>query len=156
MDIDYYPLMKEALREAQDAFTSGEIPVGAVLAGSDGRIVARAHNSPISLNDPTGHAEILVIRKAGLFYRNYRLNDTILVVTVEPCIMCMGAAIHARVAGLVFGAHDPKAGAAGSLYDFSSDKRLNHRIEVISGVFEDQCGTLMQEFFHNRRKNHPN
>ncbi len=148
--------MKEAIKEARNAFSMGEVPVGAVLVGSDGRIVARAHNRPISLNDPTAHAEILVMKEAGRFYRNYRLNDTILVVTVEPCLMCMGAAINARVTRLVFGTHDPKAGAAGSLYDFSSDKRLNHRIEVTSGVMEEECRSLMQDFFHDRRKSQGN
>ncbi len=156
MDVELYHLMKEAIKEARNAFSMGEVPVGAVLAGSDGRIVARAHNRPISLNDPTAHAEILVMKEAGRFYRNYRLNDTILVVTVEPCLMCMGAAINARVTRLVFGTHDPKAGAAGSLYDFSSDKRLNHRIEVTSGVMEEECRSLMQDFFHDRRKSQGN
>ena len=120
--------------------------------GADGTIVAKAHNQPIALNDPTAHAEILALRKAGLVLRNYRLNNTILVVTVEPCLMCMAAAINARIARLVFGADDPKGGAAGSLYNLASDNRLNHRIEITSGIMEKECRTLMQEFFRIRRE----
>jgi tRNA(adenine34) deaminase len=149
---DLYHLMKEALKEAEKGLIKGEVPVGAVLAGSDGRIVAKAHNQPIALNDPTAHAEILALRKAGLVLRNYRLNNTILVVTVEPCLMCMAAAINARIPRLAFGADDPKGGAAGSLYNLASDNRLNHRIEINSGIMEKECRTLMQEFFRIRRK----
>jgi len=149
---DLYHFMKEALKEAEKGLTRGEVPVGAVLAGSDGQIVAKAHNQPIALNDPTAHAEILALRKAGLVLRNYRLNNTILVVTVEPCLMCMAAAINARIARLVFGADDPKGGAAGSLYNLASDNRLNHRIEITSGIMEKECRTLMQEFFRIRRE----
>ena len=152
MDPDLYHLMKEALKEAKKGFKSGEVPVGAVLAGPDGQIVARAHNQPISLNDPTAHAEILVMRKAGLFYRNYRLTDTLLIVTVEPCLMCMGAAINARISGLVFGAFDPRAGAAGSVYNLAADSRLNHSIEVTSGIMEEECRDLIQDFFKIRRE----
>jgi len=149
---DPYHFMKEALKEAEKGLTRGEVPVGAVLAGSDGQIVAKAHNQPIALNDPTAHAEILALRKAGLVLRNYRLNNTILVVTVEPCLMCMAAAINARIARLVFGTDDPKGGAAGSLYNLASDNRLNHRIEITSGIMEKECRTLMQEFFRIRRE----
>lgn len=149
---DLYRLMKEALKEAERGLTKGEVPVGAVLAGSDGQIVARAHNQPIALNDPTAHAEILALRKAAQVLRNYRLNNTILVVTVEPCLMCMAAAINARISRLAFGADDPKGGAAGSLYNLASDDRLNHRIEITSGIMEKECRTLMQEFFRIRRK----
>jgi tRNA(adenine34) deaminase len=149
---DLYRLMKEALKEAERGLTKGEVPVGAVLAGSDGQIVARAHNQPIALNDPTAHAEILALRKAAQVLRNYRLNNTILVVTVEPCLMCMAAAINARISRLAFGADDPKGGAAGSLYNLASDDRLNHRIEITSGIMEKECRTLMQEFFKIRRK----
>ena len=144
--------MHEALREAKKGFEKGEVPVGAVLAGPDGTVVARAHNQPISLNDPTAHAEILVLRSAGAFYKNYRLHKTTLVVTIEPCMMCMGAALNARISRLVFGAFDPKSGAAGSLYDLSEDRRLNHRVELISGVMEKECRELMQNFFGLRRK----
>ena len=152
MDRDLFHLMKQALSEAEKAYSKGEVPVGAVLARPEGQIVAKAHNQPRALNDPTAHAEILVMRKAGLFYRNYRLNNTILVVTLEPCLMCMGAAINARVAQLVFGACDLKAGAAISLYRLADDKRLNHRIEIISGIMEEECRALMQRFFRMRRK----
>jgi len=149
---DLYHLMKEALKEAERGLTKGEVPVGAVLAGSDGQIVAKAHNQPIALNDPTAHAEILALRNAGSVLRNYRLNNTILVVTVEPCLMCMAAAISARIPRLAFGAYDPKGGAAGSLYNLASDDRLNHRVEITSGIMEKECRTLMQEFFRIRRK----
>lgn len=150
--VDLYHLMQQALAEAEKGLSAGEVPVGAVLAGPDGQIVARAHNQPITLQDPTAHAEILVIRKAGLFFGNYRLNDTLLVVTVEPCIMCMGAAIHARIARLVFGSPDPKGGAAGSLYNVASDKRLNHEIEVTPGIMEQECRELIEGFFRGRRE----
>jgi tRNA(adenine34) deaminase len=147
----FYPLMERALEEAEKGFAEGEVPVGAVLAGPDGRIVAKAHNQPIALNDPTAHAEILVLREAGALYKNYRINGAILVVTIEPCLMCMGAAFNARISRLVFGAHDPKWGAARSLYDLAADDRLNHRIEVVSGIMEKECGKLMQDFFRVRR-----
>ncbi len=144
--------MKQALGEAEKGSSMGEVPVGAVLASPEGQIVAKAYNQPIALGDPTAHAEILAIRKAGLFFRNYRLNNTILVVTLEPCLMCMGAAINARIARLVFGTFDPKAGAAGSLYNLSEDRRLNHRIEVVSGIMEEECRFLIQDFFRVRRQ----
>ena len=144
--------MKQALSEAEKGSSMGEVPVGAVLASPEGQIVAKAYNQPITLGDPTAHAEILAIRKAGLFFRNYRLNNTTLVVTLEPCLMCMGAAINARIARLVFGTVDPKAGAAVSLYNLAEDKRLNHRIEVVSGIMEEECRSLIQDFFRVRRE----
>jgi len=143
--------MTQAIIEAQRAFSEGEVPVGAVVAGPDGRILASAHNQPIALKDPTAHAEILALRQAGIAMGNYRLNECILVVTIEPCLMCMGAAIHARIARLVFGAFDAKGGAAGSLYDLSRDDRLNHRPEVVSGIMEEACQDLMRRFFRDRR-----
>ena len=152
MHLDLYDLMGLALREAERGFSRGEVPVGAVVATPNGRIVAKAHNQPIALKDPTAHAEILAMRKAGLSYQNYRLNNTLLVVTIEPCLMCMGAAINARIDRLVFGAADPKAGAVHSLYRLAADKRLNHRIEVVSGIMEEECLALMQNFFRARRK----
>lgn len=152
MAIDLYHLMQEALSEAEKGLVAGEVPVGAVLAGPDGQIVAKAHNQPITLQDPTAHAEILVMRKAGLFFENYRLNNTLLVVTIEPCLMCMGAAVNARIARLAFGASDPKGGAAGSLYNLASDKRLNHEIEVIPGIMEQECRELIGGFFQGRRE----
>ena len=150
---DLYHLMKQALKEAEKGFAKGEVPVGAVLAGPEGKIVAKAHNLPISLNDPTAHAEILALRSSGAFYKNYRLRDATLVVTIEPCIMCIGAALNARISRLVFGAFDHKAGAAGSLYNLATDARLNHRIKVISGIMEKECSMLVQDFFHLHREN---
>ncbi|MFH0844744.1 MAG: tRNA adenosine(34) deaminase TadA [Pseudomonadota bacterium] len=144
--------MKEALREAEKALAMGEVPVGAVLADPAGTIVARAHNRPITLNDPTAHAEIMALRAGGAYYGNYRLTETTLVVTIEPCLMCMGAAINARISRLVFGVLDPKAGAAGSLYDLGADNRLNHSIEVVPGVMEKECRKFIQDFFSIRRE----
>ncbi len=152
MPLDLFHLMKQALSEAEKGSSMGEVPVGAVLASPEGQIVAKAYNQPIALGDPTAHAEILAIRKAGSFFRNYRLNNTTLVVTLEPCLMCMGAAINARIARLVFGTVDPKAGAAVSLYNLAEDKRLNHRIEVVSGIMEEECRSLIQDFFRERRR----
>ena len=144
--------MKEALREAAKGSDKGEVPVGAVIVDPTGVIVARAHNQPISLNDPCAHAEILALRQAGIFYRNYRMEQATLVVTIEPCLMCIGAAMHARIKTLVFGALDPKWGGAGSLYNVPADLRLNHRIEVVPGVLEEECLKLMQDFFRTRRE----
>ncbi len=152
MPVDVYHLMKEALYEAEKAAAQGEVPVGAVVVDAGGKVVARAHNSPRALKDPTAHAEILALREAAALLGNYRLTGSTLVVTVEPCLMCMGAALHARVARLVFGTFDPKGGAAGSLYDLAHDFRLNHRIEVVSGVEEEACRRLIQGFFRSRRK----
>jgi tRNA(adenine34) deaminase len=151
MHDDLNQWMEQALKEAEKGHEEGEVPIGALLIGPDGDILAKAHNRPIALNDPTAHAEILVLRSAATNMGNYRLNGSTLVVTIEPCIMCMGAMIHARIARLVFGAFDPKAGAAGSLYNLAEDQRLNHRIEVISGMMEKACGRLLQDFFRARR-----
>ena len=152
MPIDFYQLMQEALKEARIGFSEGEVPVGAVLAVGDGHIIAGAHNQPIALHDPSAHAEILVMRKAASVFRNYRLPHMVLVVTIEPCLMCMGAALHARIAQLAYGAKDPKAGAAGSLFNLAADKRLNHTMEVVPGIMEEECRGLMQDFFKARRK----
>jgi tRNA(adenine34) deaminase len=151
MGDDLYLWMEQAIREAQKGSDEGEVPVGAVLVGADGTIVAKAHNRPITLKDPTAHAEILVLRAGGALFGNYRIPDVTLVVTIEPCAMCMGAALQARVSRLVFGAHDPKSGAAGSVYNLATDERLNHRIEVIPGVMEEECRELMLNFFRDRR-----
>ena len=148
---DFSPFMKEALQEAKKGFDEGEVPVGAVIVDPAGAIVARAHNQPISLNDPCAHAEILALRQAGIFYRNYRIEGATLVVTIEPCLMCIGAAMHARVVRLIFGALDPKSGAAGSLYNVPEDLRLNHRIEVVPGVLAEECRKVLQDFFRVRR-----
>jgi tRNA(adenine34) deaminase len=151
MGPDLCRLMEQALREAHTAFDRGEVPVGAVLARMDGEIIARASNHSIALNDPTAHAEILALRRGAAVEGNYRLTGCILAATVEPCLMCMGAIIQARIKHLVFGAPDPKCGAAGSLYDVPNDPRLNHRVEVTSGILEKDCRSLMQDFFRIRR-----
>jgi tRNA(adenine34) deaminase len=150
MHYDVY--MEKALKEAEKALKKGEVPVGAVLIGPDEKILATAHNQPISMKDPTAHAEILVLRSAGNRVGNYRLTGTTLVVTMEPCPMCLGAALHARISRLVFGAFDPKWGAVGSLCNLADDDRLNHRIEVVSGILEEPCARLIRDFFQNRRK----
>lgn len=145
--------MGRALREAEKAGFEEEVPIGAVLISADGTILAADHNRTRQEKDPTAHAEILVLRKAARVVNNYRLTGTTLFVTIEPCPMCAGALIQARVARVVFGAPDPKAGALGSLYDLSGEGRLNHRIEVIPGILEPECRNLMQKFFKVRRSN---
>ena len=144
--------MNPALEEAKKAGQKDEVPVGAVVVTEKGKILSSAHNQVIGLYDPTAHAEILAIRKAASKVQNYRLLNTTLYVTVEPCIMCMGAIIHARISTVVFGAFDPKWGAAGSLYNFSDDTRLNHQLEIVPGICEDECKALMQDFFRSKRK----
>jgi len=144
----YY--MRLALDEAAAALSSGEVPVGAVLV-RDGDVLARGHNAPIGQCDPTAHAEIVALRAGARATGNYRLTGTVLYVTIEPCVMCMGALVHARVSRVVFGAPDPRVGAAGSVLDLGRDSRLNHRLEVIGGVLEAECRAMIQEFFQNRR-----
>ncbi|MCF8055925.1 MAG: tRNA adenosine(34) deaminase TadA [Desulfocapsa sp.] len=143
--------MQQALLLAKSASECGEVPVGALVV-KDGEIIARAANGPISTNDPTAHAEILALRKASATLENYRLPASTLYVTLEPCIMCMGAIIHARVQRLVFGAYDPKTGAAGSRYTIGNDGLLNHWLEITGGVCEAECGDLLKDFFRARRK----
>ncbi len=143
--------MRMALDEAKKAFCKGEVPVGAIITDGD-IVVARAHNQPISMNDPTAHAEILAIREAGKVRGNYRLNGMELFVTIEPCIMCASALMHARIARLYYGARDPKMGGVESLYSILSDKRLNHHIEVKGGIIEDECLMLLRDFFRERRR----
>ena len=138
------------MEEAHQALSEDEVPIGAVLV-SEGAVLARAHNKPISLNDPTAHAEILVLREASQRKSNYRLPNTILYVTVEPCLMCVGALIHARVAMVVFGAYDPKAGACVSLYDIPSTPGIMHKIRVVPGVLEKECREILQTFFKSKR-----
>lgn len=148
-DDDRY--MRLALAEAEKAGQRGEVPVGAVLVAEDGTVLASAGNRTIELADPSGHAEMLAIRAAAQRAGNYRLPGATLYATVEPCIMCMGAAVHARIARLVFGAPDPKWGGAGSMYNFCTDTRLNHCIEATAGVLADECRVLIQRFFRARR-----
>ena len=145
--------MYEALAEAVDAAQKGEVPVGALIVSSNGDLIAKAHNESISRNDPTAHAEILALREASSKLRNYRLANTILYVTIEPCIMCVGAMIHARVHHLVYGAKDPKGGAVDSLYSITKDLRLNHIIQTSSGVLEKECRDIIQSFFRQQRGN---
>ena len=142
--------MEESLREARAAGARGEVPIGAVVV-RDGLLLARAGNASIADADPTGHAEVLTLRSAARMAGNHRLPGAVLYVTVEPCVMCMGAALQARVARLVYGCADPKAGAAGSLFDLARDRRLNHRMAVDAGVAEDECRAVIQEFFRTRR-----
>jgi tRNA(adenine34) deaminase len=142
--------MKIALEEAQEAYTCGEVPVGAVLVHK-GNILARAHNSPIMSNDPSAHAEMLVLRQAGEKTGNYRLADAELFVTIEPCLMCAGAIIQARVARLIFGARDPKYGAVVSLYNVLNDERLNHQVEITEGILRKDCGEILSRFFREKR-----
>jgi len=144
--------MELALHEAKKAGQIGEVPVGAVLVSENGEILSAAHNQTIKLVDPTAHAEIMALRKAAHEINNYRLLNTTLYVTVEPCIMCMGAIVHARISRVVFGANDLKWGAAGSLYNYAEDDRLNHRVEIIAGVCAEDCRRLMQDFFHAKRE----
>ena len=142
--------MDEAIREAAAAGARGEVPIGAVVVLGD-HVLARAGNASVAEHDPTAHAEVRALRTAAQAARNHRLSKTTLYVTVEPCVMCMGAALHARVARLVYGCADPKGGAAGSLFDLAGDRRLNHRIAVTAGVAEDACRALLREFFRTRR-----
>jgi len=143
--------MREALIEAGKAESEGEVPVGAVLLIND-KIVGRGHNRSIFAHDPTAHAEILALRQAAHSMRNHRIMGSILVVTIEPCAMCVGAMIHARVDELVYGAADPKAGAVDSHFNLAGAQQLNHRIAVTSGILADQCRALVQAFFESRRK----
>ena len=140
-----------ALFEAKKAGQTGEVPIGAILVSDNGSILAATHNRTIDLADPTAHAEILALREAAVKINNYRLLNTTLYVTVEPCVMCMGAIVHARLERVVFGAADPKWGAAGSLYNLADDNRLNHRVEIIKGICEDESRALMQDFFRMKR-----
>jgi tRNA(adenine34) deaminase len=142
--------MEEALREAQRAQAVGEVPVGAVVV-SDGRIVGRGYNRPISSHDPTAHAEVVALREAGQRLGNYRLAACDLYVTVEPCAMCAGAIVHARIRRLIYGAEDPKAGAVASTMRVLENPALNHHVEVVSGVLAGRCMEQVQAFFRERR-----
>jgi tRNA(adenine34) deaminase len=142
--------MQTALREAEAAAAAGEIPVGAVVV-SGATVIGSGQNRSIRDNDPSAHAEVVALREAGTAQSNYRLNDATLYVTLEPCAMCIGALVQARVSRVVFGAYDPKAGAAGSAVDLTESRAFNHRFEVMGGVLADECGGLLQDFFRHRR-----
>jgi tRNA(adenine34) deaminase len=142
--------MQEALAEARAAAAAGEVPIGAVLL-HDGKILARSGNRTIRDDDPTAHAEIVVLREAARLLRNYRLADTTLYVTIEPCSMCAGAIIQARVPHLVYGADDPKGGAVRSCFEVLSHPRLNHYVEVTAGILAAECAAILQSFFAERR-----
>ena len=142
--------MQEALKEAAKAFERDEVPVGAVIVYKN-RIIARAHNQILTLRDPTAHAEMVAITQAADYLKNERLIDCSLYVTVEPCPMCAGAAVLARIKRIIYGTDDPKSGACGSVFDIARNKKLNHRMEVISGILHEDCALLLKEFFKKKR-----
>jgi len=148
---EHIKFMQTALSEAKKAERKAEVPIGAVLVAENEEILSAAHNQTVTLNDPSAHAEILAIRKGAEKIQNYRLLNTTLYVTLEPCPMCMGAVIHARIARVVFGARDPKWGAAGSLYNFATDHRFNHQLQIIEGICVSECKEVMKEFFRQKR-----
>lgn len=150
MAMPHEDFMREALALAGAAFARGEVPIGAVVV-VDGRIVAQGHNRPISDVDPTAHAEIVALRAAAAALGNYRLTGATLYVTVEPCLMCVGALVHARIGTVVFGATEPKSGALTSTVRAAELPGLNHRLAVVGGVLEEDCGDLMRRFFRERR-----
>ena len=151
-DDDFF--MRQALVEAQKSLRKEEVPVGAVLVSGD-EIISRAHNEPIAKNDATAHAEIIAIRKAGLKIKNYRLSGCDLYVTLEPCAMCLGAAVQARIRKLVFGAQDPKGGAVESVMTFPFEK-MNHRVEIVGGVLAEECSKILTDFFRKKRESQGN
>jgi len=142
--------MQEALADARNAEAEGEVPVGAILLLNE-KIIGRGRNNPIHKHDPTAHAEILALRQGAHNCMNYRLPGSVLIVTIEPCIMCVGAMLHARVEEVVYGAADPKTGAIKSRFQLAESNQLNHKIRVTSGVLEDECGLLLKSFFASRR-----
>lgn len=147
--------MRAALEQAQQAWDAGEVPVGAVVV-KDGEIIGRGFNQPISGHDPSAHAEIQALRDAAEHLGNYRLIGCDLFVTIEPCVMCAGAIMHARIARVVYGARDPKTGAHGSIVDLFAEKRLNHHTEIVNGVLAEDCGGMLSRFFAERRKQRDN
>jgi tRNA(adenine34) deaminase len=151
METLFEPLMDLALAQARLGADRGEVPVGAVLADQAGAVIASGFNQPISSNDPTAHAEIVVLREAARKLGNYRLPETTLVVTVEPCLMCAGALVNARVARVVYGAREPKWGGFGSLLSVDT-LALNHKIEIVPGIRAEECRDLLRNFFRNRRE----
>ena len=142
--------MQQAIEQAHLAAIAGEVPVGAVLV-RDGQVISKAFNQPITNHDPSAHAEMLALRQAALTEQNYRLPGTTLYVTLEPCAMCAGAMVHARVDRIVFGAPDPKTGAAGSVVDLFAMKQINHQTSIEGGIMSDECGQLLKNFFKERR-----
>jgi tRNA(adenine34) deaminase len=142
--------MRLAIAGAARAADAGEVPVGAVVV-RDGEVIGEGCNRPLTTSDPTAHAEIVALRSAATREKNYRLNGVHLYVTLEPCVMCIGAMLHARVGRLVFGAYDSKAGAAGSVLDLANSRLLNHRIEVNGGLMQEECSEILQRFFESRR-----
>jgi tRNA(adenine34) deaminase len=142
--------MQQAIEQAQLAAIAGEVPVGAVLV-RDGQVISKAFNKPITNHDPSAHAEMLALRQAALAEQNYRLPGTTLYVTLEPCAMCAGAILHARVDRIVFGAPDPKTGAAGSVVDLFAMKQINHQTSIEGGIMGDECSQLLKNFFKERR-----
>jgi len=147
--------MALAIKQAVKADIEGEVPIGAVIV-KDGQLIAQAHNQPISTNDATAHAEIQLLRAAGKHEKNYRLIDTTIYVTLEPCAMCLGAMMHARISRLVYGAFDPKTGVCGSRTDLTTESFFNHEMEINGGVLEKECKKLLQSFFKSRRKDNLN
>ena len=143
--------MREAIEAARAAAELGEVPVGACMVDADGNLLSTASNRPITNNDPTAHAEMLALREAAARVKNYRLTGVTVYSTIEPCVMCAGALVNARVARLVFGAHDERFGAVESRFRICDSEMLNHRIEIVPGVLADECRELMQEFFRSRR-----
>ena len=142
--------MRMAIEQAQLAAQSGEVPVGAVLV-KDGQVISKAFNKPIANHDPSAHAEMLALREAALSEGNYRIPGSTLYVTLEPCAMCSGAMLHARIDRVVFGAPDPKTGAAGSVLDLFASKQINHQTSVEGGIMSEECGQLLRDFFKGRR-----
>ena len=151
-DNDDEKFIRLAIEQAQIAGRMGEVPIGAVITDKSGHIVSSGYNLREAANDPTAHAEIAAIRKAGEIFGSWRLEGTTIYVTIEPCLMCMGAIILARISRLVFGARDPKAGAVFSIYDIGNDCRLNHTVEVTEGVCMEECSNLLKDFFKTLRK----
>ncbi len=148
--VNYELYIREALKEAAKAFEADEVPVGAIIV-HENRIIARAHNQIKLLKDPTAHAEMIAITQAASALRNERLNNCDIYVTIEPCIMCMGAAVLGRIRNLIYGAKDPKTGACGSIIDIASYNMLNHKISIKGGVLEEECASLMKSFFKKKR-----
>ena len=143
--------MREALKEAEKAYRKGEVPVGAVITFK-GKIIARGYNQTIRLNDSTAHAEILAIKKAAKYLENFRLNNTVMYVTIEPCSMCAGALIWARVGHLIYGVSDVKSGACGSVTNIVQNKRLNHQLKVTKEILKEDCKSIIQKFFKEKRR----